>query len=527
MTDIVNRDNKALSSKLPKLREVIERNLEQPPKPEAPKSGEVIKTDIRQDLLPKGWKIEVGRTTTKEGHTFEGEVDWLGKRIVVADKKNINNPEIINHEIAHVKIERGLSEKARNKLLDDYIEIKTPEWNKGKFEPEWIVKNKFHHEEIAMDYGDYLNGKKVSVGLKKLFDKLEQPKQPPKPPEGKLGKSVKETIAEQKPLSEESKILPETTTIKNAVVNAERKARGLEPIETSMKRDWGKVWDEAKGKIKSGEVDPSQFSKDLAENPRPITDTERAILTYERLRLKELRTKMGEVLSKTKDSELRAQGLKDALLVEEMFNNTELASKHTGSEIARALNITKMEIKDDYTLAPLLQRARTANNFEPLNQEMRTKLEGLSKKILQRETEVKELQTKLGNLEAEKFLRDIAEEKFKKRGERRTKTKEVLDTEYNDLVKEWANTQQANLLIDPKQVQLMVKMAVNRLQKGGVTIEQVVDQIYQVGKQYIKELTLDDVRDALRTNFYGNFAEVLQNKTYQPQSRIRRNAENW
>ena len=102
----------------------------------------------------------------------------------------------------------------------------------------------------------------------------------------------------------------------------------------------------------------------------------------------------------------------------------------------------------------------------------------------------------------------MAGEKFKTRTERRVQSKELLDTEYEGLVKEWVKTQQFNALVDPKQVQLMVKMAVNRLQKGGISVEQVIDQIYQVAKNYIKDLTIDDVRDALRGG--GRFAKLSE-----------------
>ncbi len=148
-------------------------------------------TKIRTDILPADWKMEVGTTRTKEGHTNEAEVDWQGKRIVFADQKYINDPKYVNHELAHVVIERTLPDADREKLFDEYIKVKTPEWNKSEYPDnvKWIVDNKFHREEIAIDYGSYLNDPdSVSPELRTLFDKS-------------LPKSNVETVKPEKPLS--------------------------------------------------------------------------------------------------------------------------------------------------------------------------------------------------------------------------------------------------------------------------------------------------------------------------------------
>lgn len=124
--------------------------------------------ETRSDLLPEDWTMEVGRTRTKEGHTFEAEVDWKGRRVVFSEKKHMDNPEIVNHEIAHVFIE-SLPEKEG--LFTEYVEAKKGEWESKGYEADWIVKNHFHREEIAMEYGDYLSGKPVPENIKAVFEK--------------------------------------------------------------------------------------------------------------------------------------------------------------------------------------------------------------------------------------------------------------------------------------------------------------------------------------------------------------------
>lgn len=126
------------------------------------KGGFVAGSKIRADLLPAGWKMEVGRTTTKEGHTYEGEIDYPGKRVVFADKKYMNDPIYANHEIAHIVL-HTLPEHEYVKLPKDYAKLMKLD--------EWEVKNKFHHERLAMDYGNYLNNpKSVDPKLRKFFD---------------------------------------------------------------------------------------------------------------------------------------------------------------------------------------------------------------------------------------------------------------------------------------------------------------------------------------------------------------------
>jgi predicted RNA methylase len=128
---------------------------------------------------PPGWKLVVGRTRTKEGHTYEAEVNWRDKEIVFADQRHLDNPEIRNHEIAHVLIDT-LSEDKAKAFFDEYIALKsqTPDWQ--KYGAEWIVKNHFHREESAMDAGSYFtHPEKLSPELRALFDRhLAQPTAP-------------------------------------------------------------------------------------------------------------------------------------------------------------------------------------------------------------------------------------------------------------------------------------------------------------------------------------------------------------
>ena len=163
-----------------------------PKKSKGVKAPPKATSKARTDLLPKDWRMEVGRTRTKEGHTFEAEVDWRGNRIVFSDAKHMDNPDIANHEIAHVVVETLPDNSG---VFDAYVEAKSDEWKGKGYKPEWIVENNFHREEIAIDYGLYLNGEDVPAEVRAVFEKYlpktSQPSKAVEPPVATKSKGEK------------------------------------------------------------------------------------------------------------------------------------------------------------------------------------------------------------------------------------------------------------------------------------------------------------------------------------------------
>lgn len=125
--------------------------------------------EFRSDLLPEGWTLEIARTRTKEGVTAEAEVDWPNQRIAFSAQEHLDNPLIKNHELAHVIVETNRRVEA---LYEEYIEFKreSPEWKERG--ADWIVRNKFHREEIAMELGDHLSRQPIAPELQAIFEKF-------------------------------------------------------------------------------------------------------------------------------------------------------------------------------------------------------------------------------------------------------------------------------------------------------------------------------------------------------------------
>lgn len=120
--------------------------------------------------MPEGWTVEVGRL----GQGRDAAVDWQNRRIVVSSRDKMANPDILNREIARIRVETlPESLSSQEGLFADYAKVKGLD--------DWAVGNRLHHDLLAEDYGDYLTQPDaVRPELRSLFEKYfpEQPAEP-------------------------------------------------------------------------------------------------------------------------------------------------------------------------------------------------------------------------------------------------------------------------------------------------------------------------------------------------------------
>lgn len=317
---------------------------------------------------------------------------------------------------------------------------------------------------------------------------------------------------------EEEALTPEFVTgIKHKIVTEERKLRGLEELQVRGRRDWGKVWDEATENIKSGKTVPRELSKELSENPRPITDTEAATLDYERVSLNTIHREITDAIGKSKNVDESITLKQNLLEVEDALNTNDIAAKQSGTETARGLAARRAMVKNDYTLASVVQQARNANKGEAISDVTRTKLEKLTKELEDTQKRLKEFEESGARAEAKEALETI---KRDARKQKRQAKKVDLDAEYENLTKQFAETaNDLNALVNPKQTALLSKMAVNRVRAGVNTVEQLVDDLYGVAKDHIKDLTKRDVRDAI--SGYGRYTPLRKDEIRKKLADIR------
>lgn len=301
------------------------------------------------------------------------------------------------------------------------------------------------------------------------------------------------------------------TGVKNAIVNQERIERRLAPIETEGKRQWDTVWDEAQKEIENGR-DPRMLATSLAKSPRTVTDTEHAILDYHRVQLFNEHRKVSENIVKAqKENDPTALTENKIALarIEDDINVNDQASHKAGTEIGRSLAIRRMMVKEDYSLPRLVQKARVANDGKPVSEDMKQRLEELSGKLQEAETKIAEYEERASQREFQKSVKEMEREiGYEHRKINRTKAREILDQEYNQLERELAKAYSVNSGITYQQAKVLTKMTKNRIQAGLNSIEGIVDELYQVVRNYAPDITKREIRDAI--SGYGKTMQMKQ-----------------
>jgi hypothetical protein len=174
------------------------------------------------------------------------------------------------------------------------------------------------------------------------------------------------------------------TGIKNATVDQERASVGLPPAMEPASKEFGRSWGEAMAIADQQPRKQDTLITELIKKPRPVTDTEVALLLHRQVELKNEYNKAANALNQAHDEgntaaaaseQLRVDFLSDELL--KLFN----INKAIGTEQARGLNIRKMMANEDYTLAAMETRKRAARGGKPLTDAERAELRELQDRI--------------------------------------------------------------------------------------------------------------------------------------------------
>lgn len=268
------------------------------------------------------------------------------------------------------------------------------------------------------------------------------------------------------------------TSIKNAVTEEERAARGLSEVEVEARQT--PSFEAGKQAVIDRKIDPRELAKDLAENPRPHTDEEAGALLYDRMRLQNEHAQVMNTIEAARqsgDDQALAEGKAKLAKIEDAINNNDEAARRSGTETGRALSARRMMIKQDYSLANVLQRARAASADGEVSPEVRDKLEDLTRQLDDAHKRIDDYEESKKQAVAEQAVEKI------KRTAKRAEAKGDLKTEYDSLIKELnaelLGKMYANPMLNPKLYELFGKLAVNRIHSGLLTIEQIVDDIHE------------------------------------------------
>lgn len=320
--------------------------------------------------------------------------------------------------------------------------------------------------------------------------KVEPIKEPVKP--------IDETVVEP---SKES-----FTGTKNAIVEQERVARGLEPIE---KKKYETDFEATKAKVDSGEIDARKLAKDTAEKPRALTPEENDALLYDRAILKNEHndlTKQIDEAIKSGDTVKELQLRDKQILNEDLTSINDKANTLAGTESGLSLGARRKEIAEDYSLPEMIVKRKINRGNKPISEAERSQLKVYADRIAEADAKIVAYEKKMAE-QAELIASKRAKKSFDKlksevayeqRKIKRAYSKTELAVEYDSLSKEFSSRLGGlHAGIDPTVAPIIIKITKNRIKSGVVTVEGIVDNIYMLAKEAGYELSKREIRDAI------------------------------
>ena len=201
------------------------------------------------------------------------------------------------------------------------------------------------------------------------------------------------------------------TSIKNAVVDEERAARGLPAMQPAVRQKWGQAVQKAEEEIDFDPDYQKNLVDTLAEKPRAITDVEGAALDMRKVDLFNERSKADEAGVKAAESgdEATANAMKiRSAAIEDEFAQVDRASKYAGTETARGLAFRRAMMAEDYSVSAMETKKRAANNYKPLTAEQKSEIQQLHKQLEETQAQLEEArqksEQKRGDVEMKRWL---------------------------------------------------------------------------------------------------------------------------
>lgn len=200
----------------------------------------------------------------------------------------------------------------------------------------------------------------------------------------------------------------------NADIDAEREARGAEPLMSAARRANPLTWDEAMARIDHTPQAPRILVDNLNSGKiKSVNRTEQAMLLHEEIRLRNEKAMEAERSvdpHTSEDERAVARGAFDAL--EARLDATERANREAGSASGAALQIRQMAALDDYTYAAMETRARNAKGT-PLTLEESAKLQEQAAEIERLQGELAKFEDADAREKAMETLSNLMRDTFK------------------------------------------------------------------------------------------------------------------
>ena len=296
------------------------------------------------------------------------------------------------------------------------------------------------------------------------------------------------------------------TSIKNAQTDIERLKRGLPPAIETIRRSFGKTWDEAMARIDRNPAYPDELVAELKQHPRAVNDQESATLLYRQIELQNDYGKAARDLAEAHDDartfpnraeeipplQARLAGISDQLL--ELYD----INKFVGTETARGLSARKMMAYEDYSLANMEMKRREANGGKPLTNEQRAEIVTLHEKLAALQKQLDDVESSKAGIEIQDLINQATS-----RGGKKIEAKssdEQFKTAVTTITKNIKEGKKS-ALSNPIQglSRLLVELGIRDR-------EQLIDRIHEILKAIDPSITRRETMDAI--SGYGDFTPL-------------------
>ena len=324
------------------------------------------------------------------------------------------------------------------------------------------------------------------------------------------------------------------TGIRNSIAAQKIEEAGLTPVLQEIARKHTTVWQEALAKVKKG-YNPETLLNQLKKKPRPVTDTEDALLLIHQVskesELDAVNRAITEAGQKGDEAELAELTLQKARIKDDLQDIYDV-DKAIGTANARGLSARQMISDRKYSLVNMEMEARAAKDGKPLTEEEAAAVEKKYNDIKQAN---EAYQKRLAELEAEnKAIK--ARETLKKATSKTPKEKkgktdyskqrdEIIQKMRDDLLRAAKGGEGLTASI-PFAAQLkavaphVAKLVQSYIAQGIDSLESITKEIHALLKPSIPELKESHVHDLIA----GEFNEPVPN-TATPSKRAEIKAE--
>ncbi len=220
-----------------------------------------------------------------------------------------------------------------------------------------------------------------------------------------------------------------STALKRAVVDAQAKARGEEPIPTPVRLHREEIVRNAEDVVDADStLAPSIVSRIVDQGDKAITEVDAAVLLVERQRLMNERALWEEKMGRGEDVEAGREKLAD---IQNQLHRLDLASRAAGSTWSDVGRMYQNMLREDYTLDALERKARSIVE-RPLTPEESAKLKEQADRISALEKELAQAQERKSTEEIDAGV------------------KATIEATINELGKEYLKDEVTGEKIDPR-----------------------------------------------------------------------------